>query len=183
MEEMMMMEGKNSKNKMRGCIKSSRGPWVVHRRTNKGVVTSLRFPTERERQNNKERERRRRDVTRRIYAGLRAHGNYKLPKYADNNDVLRALCHEAGWLVDEDGAISRKNVVTETARLSSTISGQISGGGVPSTNGGCIEEPPAEEANLTLSLCPPSWDWGWTIKDNLMRHRTIQFRIESNIEG
>jgi len=78
---MMMMEGKTDKNKVRGCIKSSRGPWVVHRRTNRGVVTCLRFSTEREWQNNKERERRRREITRRIYAGLRARGNYKLPQF------------------------------------------------------------------------------------------------------
>ncbi|GAB4834029.1 hypothetical protein Ancab_032283 [Ancistrocladus abbreviatus] len=95
--------------KQRGCIKATKGPWIVHRTTKKGTVTSLRFPTEGERQKNKERERRRREITRRIFAGLRAHGNYNLPPHADNNDILRAVCEEAGWLVLEDGSVCRKN--------------------------------------------------------------------------
>lgn len=44
----------------------------------------------------------------RIFAGLRAHGNYRLPKHADHNEVLKALCAEAGWHVDEDGTIYRQ---------------------------------------------------------------------------
>lgn len=38
-----------------------------------------------------------------IYTGLRAQGNYNLPKHCDNNEVLKALCAEAGWVVEEDG--------------------------------------------------------------------------------
>uniref|UniRef100_A0A0D9UXF9 Protein BZR1 homolog n=1 Tax=Leersia perrieri TaxID=77586 RepID=A0A0D9UXF9_9ORYZ len=94
----------------RGCIRSTRGPWTV-RRTGRGgaVTTSLRHPTARERENNRQRERRRRQVAARIYAGLRAGAGYALPKYADQNDVLRALCAEAGYLVDDDGNVTRKN--------------------------------------------------------------------------
>ncbi|GMP87511.1 hypothetical protein CsSME_00039852 [Camellia sinensis var. sinensis] len=38
-----------------------------------------------------------------IYSGLRAQGNYNLPKQCDNNEVLKALCSEAGWTVEPDG--------------------------------------------------------------------------------
>ena len=36
------------------------------------------------------------------------YGNYKLPKHCDNNEVLKALCKEAGWTVEEDGTTYRK---------------------------------------------------------------------------
>ncbi|OAY77584.1 Protein BRASSINAZOLE-RESISTANT 2 [Ananas comosus] len=75
------------------------------------MTVSLRRPTERERENNCERERRRRMVTARIFAGLRAHGNYCLPKHADQNEVLKALCEEAGWHVEEDGTVYRKTSI------------------------------------------------------------------------
>uniref|UniRef100_A0A0E0JET3 Protein BZR1 homolog n=1 Tax=Oryza punctata TaxID=4537 RepID=A0A0E0JET3_ORYPU len=55
------------------------------------------------------RRRRRRGVATRIYAGLRAGAGYTLPKHADQNDVLRALCAEAGYLVDDDGNVSRRH--------------------------------------------------------------------------
>lgn len=107
------------KSKLRGCIKTTTGPWIVHKAGKDGrLVTRYRFPSEIERQNNKRRECKRRAVARQIFAGLRAHGNYKLPKHADSNDLLKALCEEAGWHVEEDGTISRKvsllNVVTIT---------------------------------------------------------------------
>ncbi|RZS09245.1 hypothetical protein BHM03_00040306, partial [Ensete ventricosum] len=46
-------------------------------------------------------------ATARIFADLRAHGGYRLPKHADQNDVLRALCEEAGWYVADDGTVYR----------------------------------------------------------------------------
>ena len=61
-----------------------------------------------ERENNRRRERRRRLVTSRIFAGLRTHGNYILPRHCDNNEVLRALCDEAGWIVEPDGTTYRR---------------------------------------------------------------------------
>ena len=61
-----------------------------------------------ERENNRRRERRRRLVTSRIFSGLRAHGNYILPRQCDNNEVLRALCDEAGWVVEPDGTTYRR---------------------------------------------------------------------------
>lgn len=94
---------------LRGCIKRSKGPWVVRRATkSRGMVTKLRFPSEKERLNNKQRERKRRAITHNIFAGLRAHGNYMLPKNPDSNDLLKALCQEAGWHVEEDGTIYKK---------------------------------------------------------------------------
>ncbi|XP_038705913.1 BES1/BZR1 homolog protein 2-like [Tripterygium wilfordii] len=70
--------------------------------------SSGRMPTWKERENNKRRERRRRAIAAKIYSGLRAQGNYKLPKHCDNNEVLKALCSEAGWIVEEDGTTYRK---------------------------------------------------------------------------
>ncbi|KAE8692795.1 Trichome birefringence-like 35 isoform 1 [Hibiscus syriacus] len=87
---------KTATTTLRGCIKKSRGPWVVHRNTKNGrTVISYRFPSDDERQKNKQRERRRRAVAHKIFAGLRDHGNYNLPKHADTNDLLKALCEEA----------------------------------------------------------------------------------------
>lgn len=67
-----------------------------------------RKPSWRERENNRRRERRRRAIAAKIYAGLRAQGNYNLPKHCDNNEVLKALCAEAGWIVQPDGTTYRK---------------------------------------------------------------------------
>jgi hypothetical protein len=67
-----------------------------------------RTPTWKERENNKRRERRRRAIASKIFTGLRALGNYKLPKHCDNNEVLKALCREAGWVVEDDGTTYRK---------------------------------------------------------------------------
>ncbi|XP_078151731.1 BES1/BZR1 homolog protein 3-like [Carex rostrata] len=72
------------------------------------MATGSRMPTWRERENNKRRERRRRAIGAKIYTGLRMYGNYSLPKHCDNNEVLKALCHEAGWIVEEDGTTYRK---------------------------------------------------------------------------
>nr|QIW91903.1 BZR4 [Betula platyphylla] len=72
------------------------------------MTTGSRMPTWKERENNKRRERRRRAIAAKIYAGLRMYGNYKLPKHCDNNEVLKALCNEAGWTVEEDGTTYRK---------------------------------------------------------------------------
>ncbi|KAG8058549.1 hypothetical protein GUJ93_ZPchr0002g24958 [Zizania palustris] len=67
-----------------------------------------RVPSWRERENNRRRERRRRAIAAKIYTGLRAYGNYSLPKHCDNNEVLKALCNEAGWAVEPDGTTYRK---------------------------------------------------------------------------
>ncbi|KAK1276776.1 hypothetical protein QJS04_geneDACA001732 [Acorus gramineus] len=72
------------------------------------MTSGGRMPTWKERENNKRRERRRRAIAAKIYAGLRTYGNYKLPKHCDNNEVLKALCLEAGWFVEEDGTTYRK---------------------------------------------------------------------------
>lgn len=67
------------------------------------MTSGSRAPTSKERENNKRRERKRRAIAARIFTGLRQFGNYKLPKHCDNNEVLKALCKEAGWIVEEDG--------------------------------------------------------------------------------
>ncbi|KAJ9186619.1 hypothetical protein P3X46_002168 [Hevea brasiliensis] len=67
-----------------------------------------RKPSWRERENNRRRERRRRAIAAKIFTGLRAQGNYNLPKHCDNNEVLKALCTEAGWVVEDDGTTYRK---------------------------------------------------------------------------
>ncbi|PWA85885.1 hypothetical protein CTI12_AA141870 [Artemisia annua] len=71
-------------------------------------VGGRRKPSWRERENNRRRERRRRAIAANIYNGLRAQGNYDLPKHCDNNEVLKALCREAGWVVLPDGTTFRK---------------------------------------------------------------------------
>ena len=77
-----------------------------------------RTPTWKERENNKRRERRRRAIAAKIFTGLRALGNYKLPKHCDNNEVLKALCNEAGWVVEPDGTTYRKVRTTTPSPLS-----------------------------------------------------------------
>ncbi|XP_027105615.1 BES1/BZR1 homolog protein 4-like isoform X2 [Coffea arabica] len=72
------------------------------------MTSGTRLPTWKERENNKRRERRRRAIAAKIFAGLRMYGNFKLPKHCDNNEVLKALCNEAGWVVEEDGTTYRK---------------------------------------------------------------------------
>lgn len=72
------------------------------------MTSGTRLPTWKERENNKRRERRRRAIAANIFAGLRMYGNYKLPKHCDNNEVLKALCNEAGWTVEPDGTTYRK---------------------------------------------------------------------------
>ncbi|KAL3617451.1 hypothetical protein CASFOL_037772 [Castilleja foliolosa] len=114
-------------NMLRGCIKTSKGPWLV-RRVSKdgGLVTKYRFPSEKERLNNKQRERRRRSVAHKIFAGLRAHGNYNLPKHSDTNDLLKALCEEAGWHVEDDGKIYKKEPTSRMPSLVDVNSHQVS---------------------------------------------------------
>ncbi|XP_074302660.1 BES1/BZR1 homolog protein 4-like [Silene latifolia] len=73
-----------------------------------GGAAGGRTPSWKERENNRRRERRRRAISANIFSGLRAYGNYSLPKHCDNNQVLIALCHEAGWTVEPDGTTYRK---------------------------------------------------------------------------
>ena len=47
--------------------------------------------------------------------GLRTHGNYNLPKHCDSNEVLKAVCREAGWIVEEDGTTYRKVLLVAVA--------------------------------------------------------------------
>ncbi|GLJ44231.1 hypothetical protein SUGI_0923940 [Cryptomeria japonica] len=109
------------KHVARGCIKKTAGPWIVRRASAKGghETTGWRIPSAKERDKNRQRERLRRAVAAKIFAGLRAHGNYCLPKHADHNEVLKALCNEAGWHVEQDGTTYRKNSGFELPALKS----------------------------------------------------------------
>lgn len=84
------------------------------------MTSGTRLPTWKERENNKRRERRRRAIAAKIFAGLRLYGNYKLPKHCDNNEVLKAVCAEAGWTVEEDGTTYRQ-VTNSSALISSHL--------------------------------------------------------------
>ncbi|CAB4317966.1 unnamed protein product [Prunus armeniaca] len=64
--------------------------------------------------------RRRRAIAAKIYSGLRAQGSYKLPKHCDNNEVLKALCAEAGWVVEEDGTTYRKGCKPSPMEIAGT---------------------------------------------------------------
>ncbi|XP_042062718.1 BES1/BZR1 homolog protein 3-like [Salvia splendens] len=86
-----------------------------------------RTPSWKERENNKCRERRRRALSAKIFAGLRLYGNYTLPKHCDNNEVLKALCHEAGWTVEPDGTTYRKGC--KPAESMDFMNGSISADG------------------------------------------------------
>ncbi|KAL3699167.1 hypothetical protein R1sor_017189 [Riccia sorocarpa] len=66
-----------------------------------------------EKEKTKLRERQRRAITTKIFAGLRKHGGYNLPPRADINDVLKALAHEAGWTVEADGTTYRTQGVLQ----------------------------------------------------------------------
>ncbi|CAH8319012.1 unnamed protein product [Eruca vesicaria subsp. sativa] len=81
------------------------------------MTSGTRMPTWRERENNKRRERRRRAISAKIFTGLRMYGNYELPKHCDNNEVLKALCNEAGWIVEPDGTTYRKGCSRPVERM------------------------------------------------------------------
>lgn len=88
------------------------------------------MPTWKERENNKRRERRRRAIAAKIFTGLRTLGNYKLPKHCDNNEVLKAVAAEAGWIVEEDGTTYRRGC---KPAVEENVNNNITMGG-PSTN-------------------------------------------------
>ncbi|KAL5732192.1 hypothetical protein ACHQM5_004839 [Ranunculus cassubicifolius] len=81
------------------------------------MASGARLPTWKERENNRRRERRRRAIASKIYSGLRMYGNYPLPKHCDNNEVLKALCNEAGWTVEDDGTTYRKGCKPPVERM------------------------------------------------------------------
>nr|XP_010916623.1 protein BZR1 homolog 3 [Elaeis guineensis] len=89
------------------------------------MPSGTRLPTWRERENNKRRERRRRAIAAKIFAGLRMYGNYRLPKHCDNNEVLKALCNEAGWTVEEDGTTYRQGC-KPVERMDVGVGGSVS---------------------------------------------------------
>ncbi|CAN0862020.1 Protein BRASSINAZOLE-RESISTANT 1 [Linum grandiflorum] len=111
--------------------------------TGGGGGSSGRLPSWKERENNMRRERRRRAIAAKIYTGLRSQGNFKLPKHCDNNEVLKALCAEAGWIVEEDGTTYRKGC--------KPLAGEIAGTPL-SFSGGSSIQPSPQSSNFQSPL-------------------------------
>ncbi|KAJ0796935.1 putative transcription factor BES/BZR family [Helianthus annuus] len=111
------------------------------------MTSGTRLPSWKERENNKRRERRRRAIAAKIFTGLRVYGNYKLPKHCDNNEVLKALCNEAGWIVEEDGTTYRKGCkpVTHVEAMGGSVSASP-----------CTSYQPSPNASYSLSPSPSS---------------------------
>ncbi|KAL7603947.1 protein BRASSINAZOLE-RESISTANT 1 [Lactuca sativa] len=105
-----------------------------------------RKPSWREKENNRRRERRRRAIAANIYNGLRAQGNYNLPKHCDNNEVLKALCQEAGWVVLPDGTTFRKG--------SKPPLPSIETGGTSTTTTPCSSQKPSPPSSSFPSPIP-----------------------------
>ncbi|KAL7090342.1 hypothetical protein ACP275_12G034800 [Erythranthe tilingii] len=121
-----------------------------------GDSSTGRLSTWKERETNKRRERKRRAIAAKIYAGLRAQANFKLPKHCDNNEVLKALCAQSGWVVEEDGTTYRKGhkpPPSDTPMTSANISTCSSI--QPSPNSSAFPSPaPSYHASPTSSSYP-----------------------------
>ncbi|XP_018451456.1 protein BRASSINAZOLE-RESISTANT 2 [Raphanus sativus] len=116
------------------------------------MAATRRKPSWRERENNRRRERRRRAVAAKIYTGLRAQGNYNLPKHCDNNEVLKALCSEAGWIVEEDGTTYRKG-----HKPSPPLPGDVAGSSSRATPySSSYNQSPFESPILSYQVSPSS---------------------------
>ncbi|KAK9048290.1 hypothetical protein SSX86_032749 [Deinandra increscens subsp. villosa] len=121
-----------------------------------GGGSSGRLPSWKERENNKRRERRRRAIAAKIYAGLRSQGNYRLPKHCDNNEVLKALCAEAGWVVEEDGTTYPKGYKPSPNEIAGmSINRSTCSSIQPSPMSSCFPSPaPSYHASPTSSSFP-----------------------------
>ncbi|KAJ7944334.1 putative BRASSINAZOLE-RESISTANT 1 protein [Quillaja saponaria] len=121
-----------------------------------GGGSSGRLATWKERENNKKRERRRRAIAAKIYSGLRAQGNFKLPKHCDNNEVLKALCAEAGWIVEADGTTYRKGYKPPSTEIGGTSANISTCSSVqPSPQSSAFPSPvPSYHASPTSSSFP-----------------------------
>lgn len=114
-----------------------------------------RYPTWKERENNKKRERRRRAIAAKIFAGLRAHGSFDLPKHCDNNEVLKALCRASGWVVEEDGT------TYPTVRHPPPLSRPFFRAPTPPLPGCELLRPPLDGAFVFLILPHSLEEWEW----------------------
>ncbi|KAI7736695.1 hypothetical protein M8C21_004283 [Ambrosia artemisiifolia] len=121
-------------------------------------MSGTRMPTWKERENNKRRERRRRAISAKIFAGLRRYGNYKLPKHCDNNEVLKALADEAGWTVEPDGTTYRKGCKPlERTHIGGSMSASPGSSYQPSPYASCNPSPPSSAiASPTSSAFGPN---------------------------
>nr|XP_034584437.1 protein BZR1 homolog 1-like [Setaria viridis] len=119
-----------------------------------------RTPSQVERENNRRRERRRRLVSSRIYTALRAEGNYTLPRNCDNNEVLKAVCREAGWVVEPDGTTYRRG--------SRPPRGVLGGFGATAPAGGQASSSTTASAPVTpQNASPPQLTLArWAAEDN-----------------
>ncbi|KAJ0856641.1 putative transcription factor BES/BZR family [Helianthus annuus] len=115
------------------------------------MSSGARMPTWKERENNKRRERRRRAISAKIFAGLRMYGNYNLPKHCDCNEILKALADEAGWTVDSDGTTYRKGCKPpEKTNTGGSVSASPGSSYQPSPYGSCNHSP------LSSSMASPT---------------------------
>ncbi|KAF2295088.1 hypothetical protein GH714_031435 [Hevea brasiliensis] len=76
--------------------------------------------------------------------GLRAQGNFKLPKHCDNNEVLKALCAEAGWIVEDDGTTYRKGCKPPPPEIA----------GIPTNISACSSVQPSPQSSNFPSPVP-----------------------------
>ncbi|CAH8357362.1 unnamed protein product [Eruca vesicaria subsp. sativa] len=125
------------------------------------MAATRRKPSWRERENNRRRERRRRAVAAKIYTGLRAQGNYNLPKHCDNNEVLKALCSEAGWVVEEDGTTYRKG-----HKPPLLLPGDVAGSSSRATPYSSYNQSPFESPILSYQVSPSSSSFPSPSRDN-----------------
>ncbi|GFP94274.1 bes1/bzr1 homolog protein 4 [Phtheirospermum japonicum] len=58
-------------------------------------------------------------------SGLHLYGNYMLLKLCDNNEVLKALCDEAGWMAEPRGTTYRKKSNEQSTDFISTPSTNV----------------------------------------------------------
>ncbi|KAE8707082.1 Protein BZR1-like protein 1 [Hibiscus syriacus] len=147
------------------------------------VKMTGRLPTWKERENNKRRERRRRAIAANIYSGLRAQGNYKFPKHCDNNEALKALCAEAGWIVEEDGTTYRKGCKPPPLELETASSNISSCSSIqPSPQSSSFPSSvPSYHASPSSSLCPSPTRFGFNTSTHLLPFLRNIAAISNNI--
>ncbi|CAH8381328.1 unnamed protein product [Eruca vesicaria subsp. sativa] len=85
--------------------------------------------------------------------------NYNLPKHCDNNEVLKALCSEAGWVVEEDGTTYRKG--------HKPLPGDIAGSSSRATPySSSYNQSPFESPILSYQVSPSSSSFPSPSRDN-----------------
>ncbi|XP_024971502.1 protein BRASSINAZOLE-RESISTANT 1 [Cynara cardunculus var. scolymus] len=126
-----------------------------------------RKPSWREKENNRRRERRRRAIAANIYNGLRTQGNYNLPKHCDNNEVLKAVCKEAGWVVLPDGTTFRKGSKPPLASIETCNTSTTTTNTTPSSSQKPSPIPSYQCSPSSSSFPSPSNSFAYAIPSSL----------------